>query len=101
MKRLALYSAIAILAIRLVWMFVIPGWSQITTDYQNYYTAAWAVRHGEPLMDLYDPFWFENEKARAGIVAPPALFNYYTPFSALVMWPIAGFSPIAAKHAWT
>src|SRR5438874_13159965 len=89
MKPWLLRAAVAILAIRLVWMYLIPAWTEITTDFQNYYTAAWAIRHDHSLADLYDTSWFQRESQRAGIKDQTALFNYFTPVSALVMWPIA------------
>src|SRR5438128_2438220 len=100
MKQRLLQAAIFILAIRLLWMYLIPAWNGITTDFQNYYTAAWAVRHHEPLVDLYDTSWFQRESERAGIMDQTALFNYYTPVSALAMWPIANLPPLEAKRIW-
>jgi len=100
-KRVLLWSAIAVLGGRLVILYLIPAWNSIVTDFPNYYTAAWAVRHGDPLSDLYDPVWFEREKHHAGIERPAALFNYFPPINALVMWPLANLSPIGAKRAWT
>lgn len=93
--------AVILLAARLLWMYFVPAWNETSTDFPNYYTAARAVWQGRPMADLYDPMWFEREKQRAGIEGPPALFNYYTPFSALVMLPIAGFEALDAKRIWT
>ncbi len=101
MKRILLHIAIAVLAIRLLWVFMIPAWSRITSDFPIYYTSAWAVRHGEPLMDLYDPYWFNRETARAGIPDSLSMFGVYPPFSALVLWPLADSAPIVARHFWT
>src|SRR5438128_1227207 len=101
MKRFLLCLGIAVLGFRLLWLFIIPAWSHITTDFPIYYTSAWAVRHGEPLMDLYDPYWFNKETERAGIENSLSLFGVYPPFSALLLWPVAGSVPIAAKHIWT
>ena len=100
MKPAFLRAAVAILAFRLMWMYVIPAWSEITTDFQNYYTAAWAVRHNHPLIDLYDTSWFQRESESAGMETQTALFNYFTPVSALVMWPVASFSALDAKRIW-
>ena len=100
MKRVLLIAAVMILGGRLVWMYLIPGWGELQTDFPNYYTAARLVAEGKPLVDLYDPVWFEREGRRAGIESEPALFNYFTPFSSLLMLPIADLSPIRAKQAW-
>ncbi len=100
MKSRLIVAAAAILTARLIWMHIIPGWSEISTDFPNYYVAAWAVAHDEPLADLYDASWFQREADRAGIHNQTALFNYFAPFSALVMRPIAGFTPLTAKRIW-
>jgi hypothetical protein len=100
MKPALIRAAVVILTFRLVWMYLIPSWNQITTDFQNYYTAAWAVYHHRPLADLYDISWFQRETARAGLEGHTALFNYFTPISALLMWPIAGFQPLQAMRIW-
>ena len=100
MKQTLLRAAVVVLALRLLWMYLIPAWNEITTDFQNYYTAAWAVRHHDPLIDLYDTSWFQRESERAGIENQTALFNYFTPFSALVMWPVANMPPLQAKRVW-
>ena len=100
MRLALLRTAVLVLALRLVWMYLVPSWTEITTDFQNYYTAAWTVRHHRPLVDLYDTSWFQRESERAGLEGQPALFNYFTPLSALIMWPIANFRPIEAKRIW-
>jgi Glycosyltransferase family 87/WD40-like Beta Propeller Repeat len=100
-KHLALVAALVLLAGRLIWLSVVPSWQTIVTDFPNYYVSAWAVRHGEPLTDLYNPIWFDREKRRAGIERPAALFNYFPPMNALIMWPLAYLPPLTAKRAWT
>jgi hypothetical protein len=101
MRGRLIVASVVVLSIRLVWMYVIPAWNEITTDFQNYYTSAWAVRHDRPLMDLYDTSAFHRENERARVLGRTALFNYFTPFSALVMWPIAHLRPQQAMRAWT
>lgn len=87
MRRGLLITAVIILAIRLLWMYGIPAWNEIYTDFPNYYTAAWMVADERPLTDIYDPVSFEREKWDAGIVGETAMFNYFTPPSALTMLP--------------
>ena len=67
MRLALLRTAVLVLALRLVWMYLVPSWTEITTDFQNYYTAAWTVRHHRPLVDLYDTSWFQRESERAGL----------------------------------
>src|SRR6185436_4357171 len=81
--------------------YIVPAWRSIVTDFSNYYVSAWAVRHGEPLDQLYNPIWFEHEKQRSGIERPAALFNYFPPMNALILWPVAHLSPMTAKRVWT
>ena len=100
-RRIVLAAAILLSASRLIFLYVIPSWQTIVTDFPNYYVSAWAVRHGEPLTELYNPLWFERAKRRAGIERPAALFNYFPPMNAMIMWPLATLAPIAAKRAWT
>ena len=101
LKGVAFAAALTLLAGRLTWLYVVPAWQTIVTDFPNYYVSAWAVRHGEPLTELYNPLWFDREKQRAGIERPAALFNYFPPMNALIMWPVANLPPITAKRAWT
>jgi hypothetical protein len=98
MKRFLFMLGGAVLALRFIWLFVIPGWSHITTDFPIYYTAAWAVRHGQPLVDLYDPYWFNAMTQRAGMDNTLSVFGVYPPFSALLLWPFASVPPQAAKQ---
>jgi hypothetical protein len=99
--RLLLAAALVLLSARLVSLYVVPSWRTIVTDFPNYYVSAWAVRHGEALGELYNPLWFDLEKQRAGIARPAALFNYFPPMNALIMWPLADLPPLTAKRAWT
>jgi len=100
-KKFLLFAIVVLLGGRLVWMYIIPAWKTIVTDFPNYYVSAWAVRHGGDLSQLYDPVWFEREKHRSGIERPAALFNYFPPMNALIMWPLAELPPMQAKRAWT
>jgi len=101
LKPIFLFAFLALLAARLISLYVIPAWQTIVTDFPNYYVSAWAVRQGHSLSELYDPVWFDQEKGQAGIERPAALFNYFPPMNALIMWPLANFSPITAKRLWT
>ncbi len=100
MKQPLVLMALVLLGGRLIWLYVIPAWKTIITDFPNYYVSAWAVRNGDSLTELYNPLWFDEEKRRAGIERPAALFNYFPPMNAMIMWPVANLSPISAKRAW-
>jgi len=43
------------------------GWTRISTDFPNYYTAAVAVRHHNPLPIIYNWTWFARQMNYAGI----------------------------------
>ena len=96
-----MFVVCAVLGARLIWLYLVPAWNSIVTDFPNYYVSAWTVRNGESLSNLYDPVWFERQKHRAGIERPAALFNYFPPMNALIMWPLAHLSPMSAKRWWT
>src|SRR5690348_11268540 len=95
MKQPLIWTVFVLLAVRLIWLYVIPAWNSIITDFPNYYVSAWAVRQGDSLAELYDPVWFEQEKRHSGIDRPAALFNYFPPMNAMIMWPVAKLPPLS------
>jgi hypothetical protein len=76
------------------------GWTQLSTDFPNYYTAAVAVRQGKPLRSYYDWTWFARQMSRSGIDRQLGAYTPQTPLSMLPMVPLAGLPPIDAKRAW-
>jgi hypothetical protein len=47
-KRRLVLIAVALLAGRSIWLYVIPAWSAIITEFSDYYVSAWASdRHRE------------------------------------------------------
>ncbi|OGU27953.1 MAG: hypothetical protein A2X66_01350 [Ignavibacteria bacterium GWA2_54_16] len=78
-----------------------PAFSQIGTDFANYYTASWIAVHdrGETIR-LYDPSWFAL-KARELGEAQGAIFRPFPPPTALLMIPLTAFSMGVAKDIWT
>ena len=100
MKRFFPIAAVAVLGFRLWWMYLIPAWGHIETDFPSYYTAAWAISHDRDVSDVYDPEWFQREAELGGIHGIAALFNQYPPFTALVMWPLAKLPPLEVKRLW-
>src|SRR5271154_7149508 len=54
----------------LAWFFlntILPAWSQPSSDFPNYYTAAKLARERSPLHLLYEWTWFQREIHYAGI----------------------------------
>ena len=85
MKRRLMLVASILLGIRLFVLFIWPAWNAVSTDFPNYYTAAWALVHGEDVRSLYDPVEFQDVAVRAGIQGIAVLFNYFPPLSSAVM----------------
>jgi len=59
-----------------------------------------AAREGRALDRAYERVWFEEESARAGLPVPGS-FVPQPPPDALLLMPLAGLPPRAAKTAWT
>jgi hypothetical protein len=76
------------------------GWTRVSTDFPNYYTAAVAVRHHDPLPNLYDWTWFARQMNYAGIENQLGGYVPQTPATMLPMVPIARFQPLTAKRIW-
>jgi hypothetical protein len=76
------------------------GWTSISTDFPNYYTAAVAVRHHDPLPVIYDWTWFARKMSYAGIESQLGGYVPQTPATMLPFVPFAGFPPLTAKRIW-
>jgi hypothetical protein len=76
------------------------GWTRISTDFPNYYTAAVAVRHHDPLPNIYDWTWFARQMNYAGIENQLGGYVPQSPATMLPIVPIAGFPPLTAKRIW-
>ena len=76
------------------------GWSQMGTDFPNYYTAAMLVRHGEPLRLFYDWTWFQRQIHYAGIDHQLGGYVPHTPATMLPFVPLTWLPPQNAKRVW-
>src|SRR5215472_13742812 len=76
------------------------GWSQMGTDFPNYYTAAMLVRHGEPLRLFYDWTWFQRQIHYAGIDDQLGGYIPHTPATMLPFVPLTFLQPQNAKRVW-
>jgi hypothetical protein len=79
---------------------VLPALPEIRNDFANYYVPARVLRAGGSLERAYEAEWFQNEIRRAGIDRLGG-FASFPPLSALLLWPLAGWTPAAAKLAWS
>jgi hypothetical protein len=76
------------------------GWTQLNTDFPNYYTAAVLVRQGQPLHNYYDWTWFQRQMNYAGIEHQLGNYNPHTPLTMLPLLGLSGLAPLRAKRVW-
>lgn len=79
------------------------AWNHLNTDFPNYYITARLLREGYGTDRIYEWIWLQRQKDRMGISRsdqPVVGFEPDTPFSSLVMWPLASRPPLSAKHLW-
>jgi hypothetical protein len=79
------------------------AWQRLNTDFPNYYLTARLVRERFNTNRLYEWIWLQRQKDHIGITRdqqPVVGFIPDTPFSALVLLPLSGWSPLAAKRTW-
>jgi hypothetical protein len=76
------------------------AWRSLNTDFPNYYLAARLTREGVDPSRAYEWIWLQREKDHRNIDQRVIGLVPITPFSTLAMWPLTGFPPLAAKHAW-
>jgi len=76
------------------------AWQTLNTDFPNYYMSARLVHEGYDTSRMYEWRWIEREKDHRGVDIRVIGMLPITPFSTLVVWPLAGLAPLAAKHVW-
>lgn len=94
---------LAVLCAGLFYLFLhtIPrAWATLNTDFPNYYMAASLVHEGYDTARMYEWPWIEREKDHRAVDNRVIGLLPITPFSTLAVWPLTGFKPLAAKHAW-
>lgn len=99
-RRLALAALGALLAAHLIVVPFRQGWTQMGTDFPNYYTAAVVTLKHEPLRQFYDWVWFQRQIHYAGIEHQLGGYVPYTPLTMLPVLPLARFPPQRAKQIW-
>ena len=76
------------------------GWTQPSTDFPNYYTAARLLRQRKSLRCFYDWTWFARQMEYAGAAGQ---LGAYTPQTPLTMLPMEGLATLPlqeAKRVW-
>ena len=83
---------------------VLPrAWNHLNTDFPNYYITARLLREGYSTRRVYEWVWMQRQKDLMGIAPsdqPVVGFVPHTPFSALLLYPLTSWPPLAAKHIW-
>ena len=79
---------------------VIPAFTNISTDFPNYYTAARIVASGRETNRLYDDRWFQEQIAAEGIPLQ-GKFSPFPPVTALLFVPLAIVDPLTALRILT
>jgi hypothetical protein len=76
------------------------AWRTLITDFPNYYIAARLVHEGYDTSRMYEWTWIEREKDHRSIDVRVIGLAPITPFSTLIIWPLTGIAPLAAKQVW-
>jgi hypothetical protein len=76
------------------------AWHVLGTDFPNYYLTARLSREGCDTSRIYEWIWLQRQKDHRAIDQRIVGLVPITPFSTLVLWPLARMSPLAAKHCW-
>ncbi len=76
------------------------AWTKLNTDFPNYYLMARLAHEGYDTSRVYEWTWLQREKDHRSLDIPAVGMVPLTPFSTLVMWPLATLPALAAKHVW-
>jgi hypothetical protein len=76
------------------------AWTRLNTDFPNYYLSARLAHEGFDTSREYEWIWLQREKDHRVIEGNIIGLVPITPFSTLVMWPLAALPPLMAKHLW-
>jgi hypothetical protein len=76
------------------------AWGKLNTDFPNYYMSARLVHEGFDTTRINEWAWLQREKDHRAVDVATIGILPITPFSTLVMWPLAGLAPLTAKHVW-
>ena len=75
------------------------SWTEIHTDFPNYYTAAVLARRGLPLQRYYDSVWFQRQMNYVGWGMQLGGYIPHTPLTLLPVLPLSTLPPMAAAPA--
>jgi hypothetical protein len=93
-------GALSLLVIYLCLYTMPKAWRGLITDFPNYYMSARLVHDGYDTSRMYEWSWIEREKDHRALEIRVLGMVPITPFSTLVMVPLASLKPLAAKQVW-
>ncbi len=76
------------------------GWRQLGTDFPQYYLGAKLVAEHYNLDRFYEWSWLQRQACYFGIHHEVVGFPGLTPFSMLILLPLAWLNVMQAKHVW-
>jgi hypothetical protein len=76
------------------------AWRTLNTDFSNYYLTARLAREKSDTSRVYEWIWLQRQKNHRDIDQRVIAMVPITPFSTLVVWPLAAIPPLAAKQYW-
>ena len=84
----------------LVYRGILPAFTQMDTDFPNYYTAGKIVARGGDVGRMYDDDWFGLQLQANGF-SQPGKFSPFPPPTVLLFVPLASLNPLTALRAMT
>jgi hypothetical protein len=79
---------------------ILPAFTQLDTDFPNYYTAGKIVAHGGDVGRMYDDDWFGLQLRTNGFTEP-GKFSPFPPPTALLSVPLSFLDPLTALRVMT
>ena len=76
------------------------AWRSLITDFPNYYMSARLAHENSDTSRMYEWDWLQREKDHRAVDVRVIGLVPITPFSTLIMWPLAKLTPLAAKRIW-
>jgi len=78
---------------------VVPGWTEIRSDFPNYYVSSRLIFEDKDSVNLYDNSWFQ-ESIKSHNIDVKGKFAPFPPPTAFILTPLAIFEPLQAKRIW-
>jgi hypothetical protein len=92
------YIILTLLVGWLVMKGIVPGWTNLHSDFGNYYVSARLISEGANIDSLYNDQWFHHQMVNYG-VNTPGKFSPFPPITGWLMLPLAGLEPLMAQRA--